>query len=72
MIPTKMAELRHIVISWGPFCSFSNFEFFVLRLALTNTVAATPHPTPSLLWRRHVAATVARGATVERRVVEGW
>ena len=26
-----MAELRHIVVSGGPFCSFSNFEFFVLR-----------------------------------------
>ena len=31
MIRAKLVELRHIVVFWGPFCSFSNFEFFVLR-----------------------------------------
>ena len=31
MIRAKLAELRHIVVFMGPFCSFSTFEFFVLR-----------------------------------------
>ena len=31
MIRAKMADLRYSVISGGPFCIFSSFEFFVLR-----------------------------------------
>ena len=31
-----MAELRHIVVFEGPFCSFSNCEFFVFGLALES------------------------------------
>ena len=34
--------------------------------------AAPPLPIPSFLWRRHVVASVARSATVERRMLEGW
>ena len=30
-IRAKVAELRHIVVSGGPFCSFSSFEFLFIK-----------------------------------------
>ena len=39
MMGAKMAELRHIVVSGGPFCSFSNKNFLFFGLAFTNIFA---------------------------------
>ena len=45
----------------SPYHPSTTLRSTVARLA---TVTAIPLPTPSLLWRWHVAATVARGASV--------